>query len=593
MSVSGRHIRKSLSIIAGVVVVCAISTVAALRLSESDSSAQPAPVGSAADMPLRATSYPVPDGAIFVAPDGRDSGAGTKDSPLRSLSAAIDRAPAGATVVLRGGTYRESAGTVRKRVTIQSYPSEAVWLKGSIVVSGWQRDGDVWRHDGWTAELCHDCYTPGIIDDRYPHAGRPDMVFVDGTPLRQVGSPGEVGPGTFYVDKAGDALLIGDDPGGRTVESTAFDKLLQFDGAAAAGSVIRGIGIAQYGSNQDYGNDGAMVMVNSPDVRLENSTFGWSASSGAAIFQPGGTVSGSSFVDNGLVGLVANRADDLRMTGNVFARNNQERFALGGNAIGAAGAKITRTKRPYVADNQFRDNLATGWWCDLGCSDATVIRNVSTGNAVNGLYYEVSARAVIASNLVAGNGARGLKVSSSDRVRVYHNTFADNPVNIGLYNDERDPSFDPYSEQLGMTWATTDTVLVNNLHALGAGDQLAMDSGDGKDSPPRSPFVSRSDGNAYLRTGDRPGVLLSWSRGSGEIVEYRSLAELRKATGHEAHGLAGSSRPSPFADAARGNYTLRAGALGSRAGVPIPGEAAAALDVPPDPHPDIGILATS
>ncbi|GAA2795934.1 right-handed parallel beta-helix repeat-containing protein [Saccharopolyspora taberi] len=537
------------------------------------------------------TDYPVPPGAVFVAPNGDDSAPGNESRPLRTLGEAVRRAAAGATIVLREGTFRETVGLVGKKLSIQPYPRERVWLKGSRVVSDWTRSDAVWRHEGWDVRLCRTCFLPGIIDPAHPLAGLPDMVFVDGRPLRQVDGRGAVTRGTFFVDVKRKELLIGDDPTGKSVEATEFDWLLQFDGAGAAGSMLRGVGVAHYGSNQQYGQRGAMVVVNAPSVTLENNVFQSSASSGAAVFQPGAAVTGNRFLDNGLVGMMANRADELRMTGNTFARNNNEHFSLTGEAIGSAGAKITRTKRARVTDNTFADNFATGWWCDLGCTDAVVARNVARGNAVNGLYYEVSARAVIASNVVAGNAGRGIKISSSDHVRLFHNTFVDNGVALGLYNDPRSPSSDPYSEELGLSWITSGTELVNNFLIRQRDAARFVESADHKPDPkPEAAFVSAADGNAYLRTpGSEPWG--TWSTGHGKVVTIASLEQFREVTGHDRHGLAAGPTPSPFRDPGKGDYSLRESAPGKQAGRPLPRDIAAIIGVAPGGRPDIGVLA--
>ncbi|PKW18279.1 right-handed parallel beta-helix repeat-containing protein [Saccharopolyspora spinosa] len=543
------------------------------------------------DATITTTAYPVPAGALFVATNGNDSAQGDEARPLRSLGEAVRRAQPGATIVLREGTYRETVGIIDKKLSIQPYPREHVWLKGSRVVSQWSRDGDVWVHAGWNVPLCRTCFLPEIIDPAHPLAGLPDMVFVNGRPLRQVGERSSVTDGTFYVDVARKELVIGEDPAGRFVEATEFDWLLQFDGAAAAGSSIRGIGIAHYGSNQEYGQRGAMVVVNAPSVVLENNTFAASASSGAAVFQPDANLSGNQFLDNGLVGLMANRADGLRLVSNTFARNNNEHFALTGEAIGAAGAKVTRTKRAWVSDNEFADNFGTGWWCDLGCTDAVVVRNIARGNAVNGLYYEVSARALIASNIVVSNDGLGIKVSSSDHVRLVHNTFVDNGIELGLYNDKRSASSDPYSEELGLSWITSNTELLNNFLIRQHDTEPLIESADYKPHPkPASPFISTSDGNAFLRAaGSAP--LGTWSLGSGEVVTINTLPQLRERTGLDLHSLAAAPPPAPFRYPDRDDYSLRPSTPGFRAGRPLPPDVARILGIPPLDHPDIGVLA--
>ncbi len=548
---------------------------------------------SASNLPVTITAYPIPVGAVFVAGNGSDTAAGTLTSPLATVAAAISKAPAGGTVVIRGGTYRQTVGTVTKRITIQPYPGERVFLKGTQVVTGWTQVGNTWRHAGWDVTLCHSCYDKDIIDQNYPYAGWPDMAFLDNMPLTEVGSTAAVVPGTFFVDQASHTLILGDDPNGRIVEATAFDRLLQFD-PGSEGSVLRGISVSEYASNQDYGNHGAMVVDNASGVTLENDTFAFSASAGAAVFQPGSTVTGSILIDNGLVGLVANRADGLRLTGDTFSSNNQRHFALSGDAIGAAGAKVTRTRAAYVADNYFTGNIGTGWWCDLGCTDATVVRNVATGNLVNGLFYEVSSGALFASNVIAGNQVYGLKLSSADHVQVYNNTFDGNGVaELSLYNDPRSVSSDSYSQQLGLPWVTTNTVLVNNFYAEPNPDHPIIVSADYKTTSHAGPFVSESDGNAYLRAaGSSDTPLVYWDVQVGTIANYPSLAAFVAATGQDRHGLAATlGAVLPFVDPSKSNYLLIPGAVGVGAGQPLPASVAAAIGVPAHVHPNIGVLA--
>src|SRR4051812_39572834 len=83
------------------------------------------------------TNYAVPANAWFVAPNGDASQPGTTDAPLRTIAVAIDRAPSGTTLVIRKGVYRESVGSLNKVITLQAYPREQVWLKGSVELDGW------------------------------------------------------------------------------------------------------------------------------------------------------------------------------------------------------------------------------------------------------------------------------------------------------------------------------------------------------------------------------------------------------------------------------------------------------------------------
>jgi hypothetical protein len=541
-----------------------------------------------------ATRYRVARDSLVVAPTGNDRNPGTLTRPLRTVAAAVGKAVAGQPVVLRAGTYRESLGVVRKRLVLQPYPGEQVWLKGSMVVGDWRREGTGWRHDDWSPDLCRTCFLPSIIDPDAPLAGSPDMVFVDGARLTQVATAKQLRAGTFRVDPARKVLWLGSNPTGHTVEATALDMFVQLD-TGAEGSVIQGLGIAHYGSNQEYGNRGAMVVINAARVTVRDSVLLSSASSGAAVFQPDVVVQRSVFAHNGLVGLVANRAHRLRFEGNTASDNNVERFALTGDAVGAGGVKIAHTKQPYVADNVFLRNRGNGWWCDLGCSDAVVVRNLAEGNAVNGLYYEVSSRAIIASNVLRGNRLRGLKVSGSDRVRVWSNTFLANGIALGIYGDPRDASTDPYSAALGQSWRPVDLEVANNLFA----------SADKSDQPylvteeqrpyrtTASQMLARADGNVYVRGRDGlPRAIVAWWWRPGVVTEYESVLDVLGATGRERHGSEGAAAPAElFTAPDHGDLTLRAGAPGVHAGVPLPADIARAIGVPVTQQPNAGILA--
>ena len=196
---------------------------------------------------IRDTNYPVPAGAYFVATTGNDSNAGNEAAPWKTIGHALTAAPGGSTIVIHGGTYREgSLNLSGKKLTLQPYPHEKVWLKGSLVVSNWVASGSAWRSDGWIAQFALD--TPAeAIDSNYPMAPHRDMVFVNGKALRQVGSLAQVAAGTFYADYSNHRLYIGDNPAGKTVEATAQAIALNIVGAN--GTVVRGLGFEHYATS--------------------------------------------------------------------------------------------------------------------------------------------------------------------------------------------------------------------------------------------------------------------------------------------------------------------------------------------------------
>jgi len=65
-----------------------------------------------------------------------------------SVAKALSSAPSGATIVFRGGTYRNMT-RIKNKLTLQPYPHEQVWIK-NIEVQGWVADGAIWRKSNWT-----------------------------------------------------------------------------------------------------------------------------------------------------------------------------------------------------------------------------------------------------------------------------------------------------------------------------------------------------------------------------------------------------------------------------------------------------------
>jgi len=87
-----------------------------------------------------------------VSVDGRDTNDGSVSAPLKTISAAVQKAQAGDIVLVHAGTYRERVNPPRggesdqKRIAYQAAPGEKVVIKGSEAVKGWQKvQNDTWK----------------------------------------------------------------------------------------------------------------------------------------------------------------------------------------------------------------------------------------------------------------------------------------------------------------------------------------------------------------------------------------------------------------------------------------------------------------
>jgi alpha-N-arabinofuranosidase len=87
-----------------------------------------------------------------VSVTGDDSGQGSLQQPLRTISAAARLAQPGDVITVHAGTYRERVTPPRggtsdqQRITYQAAPGESVVIKGSERVQGWQKlEQDTWQ----------------------------------------------------------------------------------------------------------------------------------------------------------------------------------------------------------------------------------------------------------------------------------------------------------------------------------------------------------------------------------------------------------------------------------------------------------------
>ena len=503
--------------------------------------------GIAGAFPVGSTRYAVPEDAVHVSPDGSDTGPGTADSPWRTVAQAVDAAPAGATVVVRGGTYPESVTIpAGKRLTLQSYPGEAVWFDGTREVTGWAPDGDAWRLDGWTVRFdASPTYTPGAPDGRspgwafvdpdHPLAAHPDMVFVDGVPQQQVGARAAVAPGTFFVDEAGDRLWLGTDPTGHSVRASTLSVGLTVE---AAGSVVRGLGIRRYAT--PVPEKGALRSL-APDVTIENVVVSDNATQGIYV---GGrdlgvrnTLRQVTAERNGMLGIESSYSDGLVLDRARVVGNNTERF---NQAPVSGGVKICSARDIRVTGSVLADNLGTGLWFDESVHGVTVAGNDLLRNTGHGLSFEISSQAVIADNLVAGNGDSGLKINNAARIEIWNNTVVDNGGRpLWIVQDSRVaadrslPGHDPRRPlpDPTVTWLLGPVTVANNVVGGATTAPCLLCVQDTALRRAAGEIGLAVDGNLWVRPA-APVDLATWPGGG----TFPTLASFAAGTGQNAHG---------------------------------------------------------
>ena len=491
--------------------------------------------------------YPVPDASVFVAPDGDDAADGSVQRPKKTVTAALKTVASGGTITLRGGTYHEFVLVPpQKRVTIQPYPNEEVWFDGAERVTDWRADGDVWVKDGWTLELdasptykrgAPDNTEPGwqFVNPARPMAAHPDQVWVAGIALREVGSRAEVQPGAFYVDHAGDQLVIGDDPTGRVVESSTLTQAIS---VRSAGSEVRGVGVRRYATSMPQNGT---VIAAADRVTFSDMTIRDNSTSGFYSWSSNTTLKSVSLIGNGVLGGGASTADGLRLERVLSLGNNSEGF----NRAPVSGAfKIDRSRNISVVDSAFIGNLGQGPWFDESVYNIIFTGNDVIGNTGNGLVLELSDSAVVADNVVAHNGINGIYVIDTGNAQIWNNTVVGNARNISVTQDRRrasDPAIPGHDPRQPipdptMPWVTRNTVVSNNVVADGSGNCLVCVEDSSKEFS-ASAMVSKVDGNLYRRSASTATQFALWARAGAGASGFRTLAEFTAATGQEQSSL--------------------------------------------------------
>jgi hypothetical protein len=121
------------------------------------------------DVETSGTTPPPSSTALYVAPNGTDSAAGTQAAPT-TLTSAISRITPGGTIYVRGGTYRYSTtitvpptnnGTSSARTKLSAYPGETPVLNFSAMAEadanrGLALNGSYWHVSGIVVERAGD-----------------------------------------------------------------------------------------------------------------------------------------------------------------------------------------------------------------------------------------------------------------------------------------------------------------------------------------------------------------------------------------------------------------------------------------------------
>ena len=295
--------------------------------------------------------------------------------PLRSVEEAVRKAPAGATVLVRAGTYEVGPLVLERPVTLAG--------EGRPVLRG-RGDHTIIRVTG-------------------------DSVQVRGLVLERVSS-------SFVDDRA--AIKV---EGARECVIEDIEVRDAFFGiylAKANGCALRNNRVA--GSNRaerDAGN--AIHLWDTRDVEISGNTVTGHRDGFYFEFVRGARVSGNTSTANRRYGLHFMFSDSCTYRNNVFRANG-------------AGVAVMYTKRLVIEENRFEDNNGpTAYGLLLKeITDTRIAGNAFRDNSV-GLLTEGGGRLEVTGNVFERNGWAIRLLANSMNNRFEGNTFAGNSFDVG------------------------------------------------------------------------------------------------------------------------------------------------------------------
>jgi hypothetical protein len=374
----------------------------------------------------------------------------------------VNANPAGTTYSIAAGTHRLQS--VSPKTGDKFIGQTGAIMSGARLLTSFTQSGSRWYASGQTQESSQ----VGSCESGYPRCAYVHDLFINNVPLRHVSSLSAVVPGTFFLDYAGDRIYFGDNPAGKTVETSITATAFR---GSASNVTIDALIVEKYANPAQQG---AIPQDNKANWTIKNSEIRLNHGTGLRM-GTGWLVENNKINTNGQMGIGGWHADGATAINNEIAYNN---FAHYDAAWEGGGTKWVHSDGLLVKGNYSHDNRGPGLWTDIGNINITYDDNrVEDNFGQAGIFHEISCGAVIKNNIVKGNGKgygtnylsydSSILISTSKNVEVYNNYVeVDNAHGIGMMNQNRGPEVDP---KCGALVTTNNKVHDNSVYYMNNG----------------------------------------------------------------------------------------------------------------------------
>ncbi|TCC66560.1 right-handed parallel beta-helix repeat-containing protein [Kribbella pittospori] len=311
-------------------------------------------------------------------------------------------------------------------------------LTGSVPLTGWTKSGSAWVVRG---ALPAAYGASGQCEDNVSNICHlREQLFLDGAHLTRVGNTSQVAPGTFYADYGANAIFLGDDPAGHSVEMSKTSTAIE---SGSTGVEVRGLTIEHFASAPQAG-----ALVSGPGWKVTANDVRWNHAVGVMLVKANKTEVEKNLIrNNGQLGLGQYSSADATVTQNVISSNNTDGFWVADWESG--GIKSTRSSGT-VSGNLIKANRGVGMWADVADDGRVISSNQIIGNAADGIRYEISRNGTIEKNTITNNGfgtgrgsgtslwdGGGININTSSGVTVRGNVVKGNVNGIAIQSRTR------------------------------------------------------------------------------------------------------------------------------------------------------------
>ena len=336
-----------------------------------------------------------------------------------------------------------------------------------VYAEGTERSGfsDAWPHDWGLADIPESWEHLDVA----PIVRCREMVFVDGSPLRQLLSPLNLAPGDFWVSELDDRISLIPPPGVElsqaTVEVAVRSGIFVVRGRSRLS--VNGIRFQHDNSGPPMsgGSEGAALKFTHgcSDITIQNCEISHNNWIGLSLALCRDVRSWRNVANhNGHNGSATFQLTDLESEGDEFSYNNWRGAQGGFFGWSVGGSKNSLVHRAVYRGLRLVGNEAVGIWFDTDCEDV-LLENLYATDNLNGMFFEsIQGPITVDSGEIFDNHRMGVVASFSNNISLVGNQIFGHPVaEIGFSTVDYEPftnfeTQEVYSDQFFEDWALLD-----------------------------------------------------------------------------------------------------------------------------------------